>query len=249
MRDAYEVLGVSRAASPQEVKSAYHKLSKHLHPDRGGSHDRFVELYAAYRRVLADKETPWPSPWGELSTDLERWERTQQEASREWRKLLDGEESSDDKFASAANVGGASVQYAGFPIQLIFALALAATGCIAVFWLALTAGRHSSAPSPVEAYTLVGNNGAELRVSHGIRYRLKLRTGSTTVLQATEGTIALYSGEDQVGGCRSRMELKVASAAEPYQDIGFTIGSCNSDADILVGDSRPNFDPFALTGA
>jgi DnaJ domain len=37
----------------RDVKNAYRRQSRRLHPDKGGSEEAFKELYAAYRRVLA----------------------------------------------------------------------------------------------------------------------------------------------------------------------------------------------------
>jgi molecular chaperone DnaJ len=58
-RDYYDVLGVSRDASDQDIKSAYRKLALKHHPDRNpGSHDaeeKFKEAAEAYA-VLADAE-------------------------------------------------------------------------------------------------------------------------------------------------------------------------------------------------
>jgi DnaJ-class molecular chaperone len=60
MRDPYQVLGVSKTASEAEVKSAFRKLAKKLHPD-ANKHDpkaatRFAELNAAYEIVGDDKK-------------------------------------------------------------------------------------------------------------------------------------------------------------------------------------------------
>ena len=59
-RDYYEVLGVTRGATDQEIKSAYRKLALQYHPDRNPdakeeSEERFKEITEAYS-VLADAE-------------------------------------------------------------------------------------------------------------------------------------------------------------------------------------------------
>jgi len=60
MRDPYEVLGVSKTAGEAEIKSAFRKQAKKLHPD-ANKHDpkaasRFAELNAAYEIVGDDKK-------------------------------------------------------------------------------------------------------------------------------------------------------------------------------------------------
>ena len=58
-RDYYQVLGVARAASDQEIKSAYRKLALQFHPDRNPNNpdaeEKFKEASEAYA-VLADGE-------------------------------------------------------------------------------------------------------------------------------------------------------------------------------------------------
>lgn len=57
-RDYYEVLGVSRDASKDEIKKAYRRLAKQYHPDLnkdGGSAEKFKEIAEAYE-VLSDRE-------------------------------------------------------------------------------------------------------------------------------------------------------------------------------------------------
>lgn len=56
-RDHYEVLGVSKGSSPEEIKSAFKKMVGRWHPDRHPddpeAHERFKEITAAYQ-VLSD---------------------------------------------------------------------------------------------------------------------------------------------------------------------------------------------------
>ena len=57
MRDPYSVLGVSRKASPADIKSAFRKLAKQYHPDVAGISESvaktFQEINAAYD-ILGD---------------------------------------------------------------------------------------------------------------------------------------------------------------------------------------------------
>lgn len=58
-KDPYDILGVSRTASADEIKRAYRRLAKEHHPDRNrgdkGSELRFKEIQAAYD-VVGDPE-------------------------------------------------------------------------------------------------------------------------------------------------------------------------------------------------
>ena len=53
--DYYEVLGVTRSASQDEIKKAFHKLAHKYHPDKGGDEKKFKEINEAYQ-VLSDTQ-------------------------------------------------------------------------------------------------------------------------------------------------------------------------------------------------
>ena len=57
-RDYYDVLGVARGASDEEIKRAFRKAAQRWHPDvnkTDEAHDRFKEVNEAYQ-VLSDPQ-------------------------------------------------------------------------------------------------------------------------------------------------------------------------------------------------
>lgn len=51
----YEILGVSKDASPEEIKKAFHRLAHKYHPHKGGDEKKFKEINEAYQ-ILSNKE-------------------------------------------------------------------------------------------------------------------------------------------------------------------------------------------------
>ncbi len=72
MRDPYDVLGVSKTASAADIKSAFRKQAKKLHPD-ANKHDpkaasRFAELNAAYE-ILGEEDKRKAFDRGEIDAE------------------------------------------------------------------------------------------------------------------------------------------------------------------------------------
>lgn len=72
MADPYSTLGVARSASEKDIKSAYRKLAKELHPDRNKDNpkasERFSEVTRAYD-LLSDKDKRAQFDRGEIDGD------------------------------------------------------------------------------------------------------------------------------------------------------------------------------------
>lgn len=72
MRDPYQVLGVPRGASQSNIKSAFRKLAKKLHPDANAKDpkaaSRFAELNSAYE-ILGDEKKRKAFDAGEIDAE------------------------------------------------------------------------------------------------------------------------------------------------------------------------------------
>lgn len=74
MRDPYEVLGVPRGASDDEVKKAYRKLSRKYHPDanvnnpnKDQAEEKFKEVQQAYKAIMDKDKGYGQSGYGQSS--------------------------------------------------------------------------------------------------------------------------------------------------------------------------------------
>ncbi len=117
MRDPYDVLGVTRKASAEEIKQAYRKLAKKLHPDLNPGNKKaeqsFKEVSAAYD-LLSDSQKKARFDRGEIdASGAERapeqpFYKTYAEADQGARyRRFEGEDSpfADDLFADLFGSG------------------------------------------------------------------------------------------------------------------------------------------------
>lgn len=69
-RDYYEILGIQKNASKEEVKKAFHKLAHKFHPDKStGDADKFKEVSEAYSILSDDKKRAEYDSYGRVFSD------------------------------------------------------------------------------------------------------------------------------------------------------------------------------------
>jgi curved DNA-binding protein len=120
-RDLYQILGVPRTASPEEIKKAYRKLARQHHPDvnpgNKAAEERFKELSAAFE-VLSDPKKR--ANYDEFGPDALRtgFDERRAEEVRRWRQSggASGGQPGDFGGFSTVNVEG----YGPFDFGSIF---------------------------------------------------------------------------------------------------------------------------------
>lgn len=133
MRDPYEVLGVAKGGDIKDVKKAYRKLARELHPDLhpgdSKAEDRFKEVAAAYD-FLSDVEKKTRYDAGEIdATGTPKAERTfyrdyaeqgpgtRYSDPREFYRDLDGMDFFSDLFGARAGTRQGTPKMAGGDIR------------------------------------------------------------------------------------------------------------------------------------
>lgn len=95
MKDPYQVLGISRNATDDEVKEAYRAMARKYHPDNYGDNplsdlaqEKMQEINEAYDTIIRERRSGKTNAGGAQYTDIRNLIRTGRTADAE--TLLDG---------------------------------------------------------------------------------------------------------------------------------------------------------------
>jgi curved DNA-binding protein len=130
-RDLYDILGVSRSASHEEIKKAYRRLAKQYHPDvnpgNTQAEERFKEASAAFE-VLSDEKRR--KLYDEFGSDALRsgFDAARAEEVRRWRRQGAPPGSQPFDFGDFASAGGGEAFDFGSIFESIFGQGAARPG-------------------------------------------------------------------------------------------------------------------------
>ncbi|HMQ02272.1 MAG TPA: DnaJ domain-containing protein, partial [Candidatus Doudnabacteria bacterium] len=72
-KNYYDILGVSKTATADEIKKAYRKLAHKYHPDKGEGNDaRFKEVNEAYQVLSSSEKRSQYDQYGQTFEDAQR---------------------------------------------------------------------------------------------------------------------------------------------------------------------------------
>lgn len=67
MANFFQILGITPAATPQDIGAAFKQLSREMHPDMGGDTEKYQELTDAYGVLKDDSNRRAYIQWLELT--------------------------------------------------------------------------------------------------------------------------------------------------------------------------------------
>jgi curved DNA-binding protein len=213
-RDLYDILGVARTASPDEIKRAYRKLAKKFHPDVNpgdkAAEERFKEITAA-SEVLSDPKKR--KLYDEFGPDALRtgFDEKRAEEYRRYRSqgIPPGGMPFDFGDFRTVNVGGMG----DFDFSSIFGdlFGRAAGGRVRGGQPFPAEGRNAEAELEVSLREAVLGGERELRVD-GRTLRVKIPAG---VADGSQIRLAGQGGPGRHGGKAGDLFLKVRLAEHP----------------------------------
>ena len=87
-RDYYDVLGISKGASKEDIKNIYRKLALQYHPDRNkssGAEEKFKEISEAYAVLSDDEKRKRYDTYGHVG--LKRYLEVQKQTSMKYSRI------------------------------------------------------------------------------------------------------------------------------------------------------------------